>query len=65
MFDNIIVNVTRDNKLTEILTELFISGRNLKISFVINLQSYSKTPKDARLNTVHFFVMKVAGKQRL
>ena len=42
-----------NNKLDSIVTELFIRGRKLNISIVFITQSYSKGPKDVRLNSTH------------
>ena len=47
------------------VTELFIRGRKLSISLVFITQSYLKVPKDVRLNTTHFFIMKIPNKREL
>ena len=52
-----------NNKLNPIVTELFIKGRKLNISIVFITQSYFKVPKDVRLNSTHFFIMKVPNKR--
>ena len=54
-----------NKKLNSILTELFIRGRKLNISFVFIIQSYFKVPKDVRLNTTHCFIMKIPNKRQL
>ena len=54
-----------NKKLNSIITELFISGRKLNVSLVFITQSYSKVPKDVRLNTTHFFIMKIPNKREL
>ena len=51
--------------LNSIVTELFIRGRKLNISIVFVTQSYFKVPKDVRLNSAHFFVMKISNKREL
>ena len=51
--------------LNPIVTELFITGRKLNISFVFITQSYFKVPKDVRLNSTHFFLMKIPNKREL
>ena len=48
-----------------IVTELFIRGRKLNISIVFITQSYFKVPKDVRLNSTHFFIMKIPNKREL
>ena len=47
------------------MTELFIRGRTLNISIVFITQSHFKVPKDVRLNTTHFFIMKILNKREL
>ena len=47
------------------ITELFIRGRKLKISIVFITKSYFKVPKDVRLNSTHFFIMKTPNKREL
>ena len=50
--------MNKNKKLNLIVTELFIRGRKLSIFFIT--QSYFKVPKDVRLNSTHFFIMKIA-----
>ena len=52
-----------NNKLNPIVTELFIRGRKLYISIVFI--TYFKVPKDVRLNSTHFFIMKIPNKREL
>ena len=52
-------------KLNPVVTELFISGGKLNISVVFITQSYFKVPKEVRLNTTHFFIMKIANRREL
>ena len=54
-----------NKKLNPIVTELFIRSRKLKISIVFIRQSYFKVPKEFRLNTAHFFIMKIPNKREL
>ena len=44
---------------------MFIRGRKLNISLVFITQSYFKVPKDVRLNSAHFFIMKTSNKREL
>ena len=53
------------NNKTSVVTELFIRGRKLNISLVFIMQSYFKVPKDVRLNSTHFFNMKIPNKREL
>ena len=54
-----------NNKLYPIVTELFIRGRKLHISIAFITQSYFKVPKDVRLNSAQFFIMKIPNKREL
>ena len=48
-----------------VVTELFIRGRKLNISTVFITQSYFKVLKEVRLNSTHFFIMKIPNKGEL
>ena len=65
IFDDMITDMINNKKLNPIITELFIRGRNLNISIVFITQSYFKVPKDVRLNSTHFFIMKIPNKGEL
>ena len=60
-----IANMINNKKLNSIVTELFIKSRKLNISLVFITQSYFKFPKDVRLNSTHFFIMKILNKRVL
>ena len=57
--------MTNKEILNPVLTELFIRGRKLNISIVFITQSYFKVPKDVRLNSTYFFIMKIPNKREL
>ena len=65
VFDDMIADMINNKKLNPIVTELFIRGRKLNISTVVITQSYFKVPKDVRLNSTHFFIMKILNKREL
>ena len=65
VFDDMIADMIHNNKLNPIVTELFIRGRKLNISIAFITQSYFKAPKDVRLNSTHFFIMKIPNKREL
>ena len=65
VFDDMIADMINNKKLNSIVTELFIRGRKLNISLVFITQSYFKVPKDVRLNTTHYFIMKIPNKREL
>ena len=48
-----------------VVTELFLRGRKLSISFVFMTQSYFSVPKKVRLNSAHHFFMKIWDKREL
>ena len=62
VFNDMIADMINNNKLNPIVTELFIRGRKLNIFVVFITQSYFKVPKDVRLNSTHFFIMKITNK---
>ena len=64
IFD-MIADMINNNKLNPIVTEFFIRGRKLNISIVFITQSYFKVPKDVRLNSTHFIIMKIPNKREL
>ena len=65
IFDDMVADMINNKKLNSIVTELFIRGRKLNISYVFIKQSYFKVPKDVRLNSTPFFVMKIPNKREL
>ena len=60
-----IADILSNKKLHPILTELFIREIKPNISFVFITQSYFVVPKSIRLNSTHYFVMKVSNKREL
>ena len=65
VFDDMIADMINNKKLNPIVTELFVRGRKLNISIVFITQSYFKVPKGVRLNSTHFFIMKILNKREL
>ena len=47
------------------MKELLIRCRKLNISLAFITQSYFSVPKDGRLNTTHYFIMKINNKREL
>ena len=60
-----IADMINNKKLNPIVTKFFIRGRKINISIVFITQSYFKVPKDNRLNSTHFFIMKIPNKREL
>ena len=65
VFDDMIVDMINNTKLNSIVTESFIKSRESTISLVFITQSHFKVPKDVRLNSIHFFIMKIPNKREL
>ena len=60
-----IADMINNKKLNPVVTELLIRGRKLNISIVFIKQSYFEVPKDAKLNSTLFFIMKIPNKREL
>ena len=65
IFDDMIADMLSNKKLNPVVTELFIRGRKLNISFVFITKSYFAVPKNIRLNFTHYFIMKISNKREL
>ena len=65
VFDYMIADVINNKKANSVVTELFIRARKLNISLVFITQLYFKVPKNVRLNSTHFFIMKIQNKREL
>ena len=62
VFDDMIADIMTNKRFQTIIKELFIRCRKLNISLVFITQSYFSVPKDARLNTTHYFIMSINDK---
>ena len=58
-----IADMLSDKKLNPIVTELLIRGIKLSKSLVFIIQSYFFVSKSIRLNSRHYFVMKIPNKR--
>ena len=65
IFDDMIADIMKSEKFKVIVKELFIRCRKINISIVFITQSYFRTPKDARLNSTHYILMKISNKKEL
>ena len=65
VFDDIIADVESFEIVSPIVSQLFLRGGKLNISLVFISQSYFKVPKTIRLNTTHYFIMKIPNKRKL
>ena len=64
-FYDMIVDMFSNKKLNPMVTELFIRGKKLNISLVFITQFYFAVPKNIKLNSTHFFIMKIPNKLHL
>ena len=65
VFDDMIADIMTNKKFQSIIKELFIRCRKLNISLVFITQSYFSVPKDVRLNSTHYLIMKINDKREL
>ena len=65
VFDDMIADIMTNKKFQALIKELFIRCRKLNISLFFITQSYFSVSKDVRLNTTHYFIMKINGKREL
>ena len=60
-----IAYIMTNKKFQLIKKELFIRCRKINISLVFITQSYFSVPKDVRLNSTHYLIMKINNKREL
>ena len=65
VFDDMIKGIMSNKKLQAIIKKLFIRCKKLNISFVFITQSYFSVPKDVRVNSTHYLIMKISNKREL
>ena len=65
VFDDMIADIMTNKKFQAIIKELFIRCRKLNISLVFITQSYFSVPKDVRLNSTHYLIMKISNRKEL
>ena len=63
VFDDMIADIIGNKTFQVIIKELFLRCRKLNISLVVIAQSYFCVPKDVRLNTTDYFIMKWTTKK--
>ena len=61
----LIAEIMSNKKFQAVVRELFIRCRKLNISLVFITQSYFSVPKDVRLNSTHYLIMKIKNKNKL
>ena len=65
VFDDMIADIMSNKKFQAVVKELFIRCRKLNISLVFIRQSYFSVPKDVRLNSTHYLIMKINNRKEL
>ena len=65
VFDDMIADIMTNKKFQSRIKELFIRCRKLNISLIFITQSYFSVPKDVRLNSTHYLIMKINNKREL
>ena len=65
IFDDMITEIMKNKKIQTIKKELFIRCRKLNISLIFITQSYFSVPKDVRLNSTHYLILKINNKREL
>ena len=65
VFDDMIADIMTNKKFQSIIKELFIRCRKLNISLVFITQFYFSVPKDVRLNSTHYLIVKINNKREL
>ena len=64
-FDDMIADIMTNKKFQAIIRELFIRCRKLNISLVFITKSYFSVPKETRLNSRHYLIMKINNRKDL
>ena len=64
VFDDMIADIMSNKKFQAIIKELFIRCRKLNISHLFITQSYFFVPKDVRLNSTHYLIMKINNRKK-
>ena len=65
VFDDMIAGIVTNKKFQAVLKELFIRRRKLNISLAFITQSYVSVPKEVRLNSTHYLIMKKPNRREL
>ena len=63
VFDDVIIDIVTIKEFKAITKELFIRCRKLNISLVFITQSYLSVPKDVRLNSTLYLMMKINNRK--
>ena len=64
-FDGMIADIMSNKKFQAVLKDLFFRSRKKNISLVFLTQSYFSVPKDVRLNSNYYLILKINNKREL
>ena len=65
VFDDMIADIMTNKKFQVMIKELFIRCRKLNISFVFITHFHFSVPKEVRLNSTHYLIMKIHNRRDL
>ena len=65
VFDDMIADIMTNKIFQAIIKELFIRCRKLNILLVFITKSYFSVPKDVRLKSTHYLIVKIKSKREL
>ena len=65
VLNDMIADIKTNKKFQSITKELFIRCRKLNASLVCITQAYFPVPKDVRLNSTHYLIMKINNQREL
>ena len=65
VFDDMIADIMNNKKFQAIIKELFIRCRELNIPHIFITQPHFSIPKEARLNSTHYLIMKINNRKDL
>ena len=63
IFDDMIADIMTSRKFQALIKELFIRCRKLNISLGFITHSYFSVPKDVRLNSINYLIMKINNRK--
>ena len=65
VFDDMIADIMTNKKFQAIIKELFIRCKKMNISLAFISKSYFSVPKEVRLNSTHYLIMRIHTRREL
>ena len=65
VFGDMIADIMINKKFQAVIKELFIRYRKVNMSLVFMTLSYFSVPKDVRLNSMHYLIIKIRSRKEL